>query len=151
MDRSPDSSVFVTPRLTTASQPSAGAIPALRAEGFDHVINLGLSGQPYSLPDEQSLVLSHGMAYTHIPVPFESPEPAHFAAFLEAMDTTAGAKVFLHCAANYRASAFAALYGVRRLGWDRARTENHIAQVWKPNPVWRAFLDSLYAPARSGP
>ena len=60
------------------------------------------------------------------------------------MDSAPGAKVFLHCAANYRASSFAALYAVRRLGWDRARAESFGARVWVPNPVWRAFLDAQF-------
>jgi protein tyrosine phosphatase (PTP) superfamily phosphohydrolase (DUF442 family) len=140
----------VTDRLSTAGQPSADAFSALRAEGFERVINLGLLGQAYSLPDEQALVQAAGMAYRHIPVPFEAPEPGHFEAFLAEMDSAPGAKVFLHCAANYRASSFAALYGVRRLGWDRARAEAFLARVWQPNPVWRAFLDGQYGTTQSG-
>jgi protein tyrosine phosphatase (PTP) superfamily phosphohydrolase (DUF442 family) len=133
-----------TDRLATAGQPPADAFPSLRAAGFERVINLGLLGQAYSLPDEQALVQAAGMAYRHIPVPFEAPEPAHFAAFLAEMDSAPGAKVFLHCAANYRASAFAALYGVRRLGWGRDAAEAFLARVWQPNPVWRAFLEGQY-------
>lgn len=139
----------LTDQLTTAGQPPADVFPALRAAGFDRVINLGLLGQPYSLPDEQSAVLAAGMAYRHIPVSFEAPDPGLFADFLAEMDSAPGAKVFLHCAANYRATAFAALYAVRRLGWDRARAESFLAKVWQPNPVWRAFLDGRYQPAIS--
>lgn len=105
-------------------------------------------GQAYSLPDERGLVEAADMAYCHIPVPFEAPEPAHFAAFLAEMDSAPGAKVFLHCAANYRASSFAALYGVLRLGWERARAEAFLARVWNPNPVWRAFLDGQFGLSR---
>jgi len=106
----------ITDLLATAGQPSAEAIPALRSAGFERVINLGLLGQPYSLPDEHGLVESLGMAYRHIPVPFEAPGPAHFAA----------------------------LYGFHRLGWDRARAEALLAKVWIPNPVWRSFLDEQF-------
>lgn len=141
----------VTDCLATAGQPSAEAIPALRSAGFERVINLGLLGQAYSLADERGLVEAAGMAYCHIPVPFEAPEPAHLAAFLAEMDSAPGAKVFLHCAANHRASSFAALYGVHRLGWDRARAEAFLAGVWNPNPVWRAFLERQYGEAASGP
>jgi protein tyrosine phosphatase (PTP) superfamily phosphohydrolase (DUF442 family) len=137
----------VTDLLTTAGQPPADAFPALRAAGFERVINLGLLGQPYSLPDEQSDVLATGMAYRHIPVSFEAPDPGLFADFLSEMDSAEGEKVFLHCAANYRATAFTALYAVRRLGWDRSRAETFLAKVWQPNPAWRVFLESLYEPA----
>jgi protein tyrosine phosphatase (PTP) superfamily phosphohydrolase (DUF442 family) len=136
----------LTDHLATAGQPSNEAFPSLRAAGFDRVINLGLLGQPYSLPDEQSSVLAAGMAYNHIPVPFEAPDPGQFADFLCEMDSAQGEKVFLHCAANYRATSFAALYAVRRLGWERSQAEAFLAKVWQPNPVWRAFLDGLYEP-----
>jgi protein tyrosine phosphatase (PTP) superfamily phosphohydrolase (DUF442 family) len=134
----------VTDHLSTAGQPAAEAIPALRAAGFERVINLGLLDQPYSLPDERASVAAAGMAYCHIPVPFDAPAPEHFAAFLAEMDSAPGAKVFLHCAANYRASSFAAIYGVRRLGWDRDRAESFLARVWAPNQVWRAFLAAQF-------
>jgi hypothetical protein len=65
------------------------------------------------------------------------------------MDAAPGAKVFLHCVANYRASSFAALYAFHRLGWDRARAEAFLAKVWSPNPVWRAFLDERFGAAAS--
>jgi protein tyrosine phosphatase (PTP) superfamily phosphohydrolase (DUF442 family) len=137
----------LTDHLATAGQPPVEAFASLRAEGFERVINLGLLGQPYSLPDERSAVLASGMAYRHIPVPFEAPDPGQFADFLCEMDSAQGEKVFLHCAANYRATAFAGLYAVRRLGWERAQAEAFLGKVWQPNPVWRAFLDSLYEPA----
>jgi protein tyrosine phosphatase (PTP) superfamily phosphohydrolase (DUF442 family) len=102
----------------------------LRAEGFERVINLGLLGQSYSLPDERSLVETAGMAYCHIPVPFEAPEAARLDAFLSEMGSAPGAKVFLHCPADYRAASFAALYAVRRLGWDRTRAS--LCYLWRP-------------------
>jgi protein tyrosine phosphatase (PTP) superfamily phosphohydrolase (DUF442 family) len=139
----------ITDLLTTAGQPPAEAFPSLREAGFQRVINLGLLGQAYSLPDEQSLALASGLAYRHIPVQFEAPDPVQFADFLSEMDSARGEKVFLHCAANYRATAFAALYAVRRLGWERAQAETMLAKVWQPNPLWRAFLDGLFDPPRA--
>jgi len=140
----------VTARLACAAQPAAGDFPALREAGYGRVINLAPAGMRESLPDEQALVEASGLAYTHIPIPFQAPEPAQFAAFLEAMDAAGEEKVFLHCIANYRASAFAALYGFRRLGWERPRAEAFIARIWQPNPAWRAFLDARFDAPPSG-
>lgn len=139
----------VSPRLSAAAQPPADAFPALRAAGYDRVINLALAGQPGSLPGERALVEASGLAYTYIPISFEAPEPAHFAAFLEAMDADPEEKVLLHSIANYQASSFAALFGVRRLGWDRPRAEAFLAGIWRPNPVWRSFLDARFEAPRS--
>jgi hypothetical protein len=48
--------------------------------------------------------------------------------------------VFVHCAANYRVSAFVSIYGELRLGWTPAEAEAHARRLWSPNEVWLAFL-----------
>ena len=50
------------------------------------------------------------MAYRHIPVKFEAPAVEDFRAFVSAMDEWSDRKVFVHCAANFRVSAFVAVY-----------------------------------------
>jgi hypothetical protein len=53
--------------------------------------------------------------------------------------------VFVHCAANFRASAFMAVYGELRLGWDRARADRHARTFWEPNPTWQRLIDDCRA------
>src|SRR4051794_20350824 len=89
----------VTDQLSCAGQPSAEAIPALRSDGFEPVINLGLLDQAYSLPYERASVAAAGMAYCRNPVPCDARAPEHFAAFLSERDSARGGKVFLHCGA----------------------------------------------------
>ena len=83
------------------------------------------------------------MRYVHIPVAFESPRKEQFDAFLDAMDQAQGKRVFLHCAANYRASSFANLYGIKRSDWDMELAGAYLKKIWDPDPVWRAFMDSI--------
>lgn len=82
-------------------------------------MNLGLLDQGYSLPDEERTVASLGLEYIHIPVIWEHPKRANLTSFFEVMDDHEGRRLFVHCAANKRASIFVALYRIARLGWER--------------------------------
>ncbi len=130
----------ITETLATAGQPGEAQIREAAEHGFQVIINLGLADQPYSLADERASVEAAGLAYFHIPIPFENPGEDHFARFLRVMDANAGKKTLLHCAANFRASAFAALYGRARLGWTREESEAVFKKVWEPNAIWSAFF-----------
>jgi protein tyrosine phosphatase (PTP) superfamily phosphohydrolase (DUF442 family) len=135
--------------LGTAGQPTEAELAEVAAAGYAVVVNLGLLDPKYCLPDEASAVASLGMAYHHIPVRFDAPTVDDFRAFVAAMDAWRGRKVFVHCAANYRVSAFVALYGELRLGWTRARAEELARRMWQPNDTWRALIDRCRAEAVS--
>lgn len=137
--------VRVDERLGTAGQPTEAELGDVAADGYAAVVNLGLLDPKYCLPDEAGLVASLGMEHRHIPVRFDAPAVEDFRAFAATMDTWADRKVFVHCAANYRASAFVALYGELRLGWTRARADAHAQALWQPNEVWRAFIERCRA------
>jgi protein tyrosine phosphatase (PTP) superfamily phosphohydrolase (DUF442 family) len=134
----------VTERLASAGQPTEEELRAVADEGFAVVVNLGLLDPRYCLPDEAGLVPSLGLRYHHIPVPFDAPGVDHFRAFLAVMDAQAeadaDAKVFVHCAANYRVSSFLAVYGEMRLGWTREKADAHARSFWPLNEVWADFL-----------
>ena len=73
--------------------------------GVRHVINLALDTHPDALADEAALLAAQGIAYTHIPVPFDAPGEAHFAAFQSALEQ-GPRPVHVHCIMNWRVSAF---------------------------------------------
>ena len=70
---------------------------------------------------------------------FDAPALADFDAFVAAMDAWADRRVFVHCAANFRVSAFMAIYGELRLGWS-AQADEHARSQWQPNRVWQRFI-----------
>jgi protein tyrosine phosphatase (PTP) superfamily phosphohydrolase (DUF442 family) len=129
-------------RLATGGQPSAADFEAVAAAGYAAVINLGLLDPKYCLPDEAGLMATLGLRYAHIPVPFHAPTPDHFEAFLSAMREFAAHRVFVHCALNYRASSFLALYGEIELEWSRERADQHARRFWDPDSVWLGFLEA---------
>jgi uncharacterized protein (TIGR01244 family) len=131
-------------RLATSGMPRPDDFAALRQAGFDVVINLALPTSDNALPNEAELVSAQGMAYVHIPVKFDAPEPADFERFTQLMDVFVGQKVFVHCAANMRVSAFVFLHRLRH-GVDRVAAENDLKKIWHPDGVWREFLNQRLA------
>jgi hypothetical protein len=67
------------------------------------------------------------------------------------MDGVRDKKVFIHCAANYRVSAFVALYGQARLGWSASQADAHIRRVWQPNDTWEKFIEEVRARLKPTP
>ena len=123
--------------LGTAGQPSESQLREIASAGYEVVINLGLLDPRYCLPDEAGLVSDLGMEYHHIPVVFGSPRVADFERFVEVMDSCRGRKTFVHCALNWRVSAFVGLYGEMRLGWSRTTADAHMRTFWEPDEVWK--------------
>ncbi|MCW5879758.1 MAG: protein tyrosine phosphatase family protein [Anaerolineae bacterium] len=135
----------VNEHLITGGQPSEDQLRAAAAEGVTTVINLAILDPRYALPDEAGLVRALGMAYHHIPVEWERPTAADFAAFEQVMDAVGQEKTLLHCAANFRVTAFYSLYAVKRLGWTEAEAEALRASIWHGSdyPVWEAFIQQI--------
>jgi protein tyrosine phosphatase (PTP) superfamily phosphohydrolase (DUF442 family) len=95
------------------------------------------------LPDEAASVTRLGMGYTNIPVDFACPTEADFERFCAVMQQLRPVPVHVHCAANYRVSAF--LYRYRReiLGVSDAVARHDLDAIWQPDDVWSAFIDPI--------
>lgn len=127
--------------LATAGQPTAEQFAAIASAGYDLMINLALPTSDHALPDEQAIVTRLGMDYVAIPVVWEEPTLADLTEFFQAMDTHAGRRIFVHCAANMRVSAFVYLYRRLRLGLDEAIALADLHALWHPTPRWQQFID----------
>lgn len=132
----------VDDQFITAGQPKEAELQAAAKEGFKRVINLAPTSSRNALKDEAGLVRSLGMHYDYIPVDWEKPTDEDFAAFEQAMQSAGKDKTIVHCAANYRASAFYSLYAMKHLGWSQARAEEFRGSIWKGSdfPVWEQFI-----------
>jgi protein tyrosine phosphatase (PTP) superfamily phosphohydrolase (DUF442 family)/predicted kinase len=134
-------------RLVTGGQATEEQLALAAAAGAEVVINLGRLDPAYALADERGTVAALGMTYEHIPVIWADPTPTDLDAFFAAMDRHAGRRVLVHCAANYRASAFNMLYRVLRLGWRVEDARPDMDAIWDPAeyPQWQAFLERALA------
>lgn len=128
-------------RLATSGMPQPDDFAALRQAGFDVVINLALPTSDNALPNEGELVSAQGMTYVHIPVNFETPQPKDFQRFTQMMEVCGDQKVFVHCAANMRVSAFVFLHRLSH-GTERETAERDLKRIWEPDGVWREFVNA---------
>jgi protein tyrosine phosphatase (PTP) superfamily phosphohydrolase (DUF442 family) len=134
----------VDTRLCTAGQPTEQQLASAAAYGVQVVINLALHDDPrYSLRDERASVEALGLTYVHIPVQFATPKETDLLAFFDAMDAHKERSVFVHCAANYRVTAFLGLYRIIRKGWSSEEAFELMRTVWEPNECWRLFIAAM--------
>lgn len=134
-------------RVTTSGKLDPGDPARLAGSGVCHVINLALDEHPEALADEAGAMAAQGIAYTHIPVPFDAPEPGHYAAFKAAI--AGDDPVHVHCIMNWRVSAFFYLLHLEQ-GMPEAEARSLMAQQWDPlasddarMAPWRALLEQL--------
>ena len=127
--------------LTTSGLLSIEQLGDLHREGYEAVINLMPDGET-SVADEARIVRDQGLDYVYIPVDFNAPTRADFEAFTDAMDARSGGKVHVHCAANYRVSAFYSLYALRRGLCTQEEADDLVHSVWDPAefPAWMEFI-----------
>ncbi|RYY17989.1 MAG: hypothetical protein EON55_00725 [Alphaproteobacteria bacterium] len=137
-------------RITTSGQPTEMELAELARLGVRKVINLALSNSPRALPDEAASVNALGMDYIQIPVDFADPTEADFASFCAAMAAAEGTKIHVHCAANYRVSAFFCRYRRDVLGIDPAQAHAELERVWQPDAVWTAFIEQTSSVSDEG-
>jgi protein tyrosine phosphatase (PTP) superfamily phosphohydrolase (DUF442 family) len=132
---------------TTSGRIEEPDVARLAAIGVKHVINLALDDHPEALADEAGLLARHGLSYTHIPVPFDAPNDAHFEAFCHALNEANGAAVHVHCIMNFRVSAFFYRLNRDHNGMSEPQARALMEQQWAPDKtsdpravVWSQFI-----------
>jgi len=130
-------------KLFTGGMPNAEQLKDAAQQGVQVVINLALHDVPTALPEEAALVSSLGMTYINIPVIWNNPTRENLNEFLEAVDAHSDEKMLVHCEANYRATAFPALYRILRQGWKPDDALGAMHQIWNEEkyPVWKKFIE----------
>lgn len=137
-------------RLSTSGLLNEEQLGQLGGEGYQIVIDLLPHDNEWAIPGEQGIVEAQGIDYRYIPVDFEAPDRQDYARFEETMEATGATMTHVHCAANFRVSAFYAIYGARQLGWTEQQARTFIAETWDPaeHPPWDAFVAEMLATAQ---
>lgn len=137
--------VKVDDRISTSGQPTEEQLKALSAEGVTNVINLAPTTSRNALADEAGVVQSLGMTYCYIPVAWDNPTESDFATFEKAMEQADTGKTLIHCAANFRVTAFYSLYAQKHLGWTEEQADQFRARIWTGSdfPVWEEFVRKM--------
>jgi protein tyrosine phosphatase (PTP) superfamily phosphohydrolase (DUF442 family) len=131
--------------LSLSGQPTVEQLKSVAREGFRTIINLATINPRYSLPDEGAVVRSLGMIYYHIPVEWGNPTEYDFESFENVYRQLSKEKMLIHCAANFRATAFYTLYALKHLGWSDAQADEFMASIWEGSnyPVWENFVNQM--------
>lgn len=135
----------VNDQLSTSGIINEEQLGQLSAEGYGAVISLLPADNQYAIAGEPKIVLSQGLTYNYIPVDFGGPTAEDYAAFAAAMDANKGKRTIVHCAANYRVTAFYSIYAVQNLGWSEDQAYELIGSIWDISeyPVWEEFVKEM--------
>ncbi len=126
----------------TSGMPAERHFGAIFRAGYEAVVNLALPTSDNALSNEGELVSCEGMTYVHIPVLFDKPGRPDYERFEKVMNALRGTRVFVHCAANMRVSAFMFLYRLRSGIANRQEAEADLRRIWDPDPTWRDFINA---------
>jgi protein tyrosine phosphatase (PTP) superfamily phosphohydrolase (DUF442 family) len=131
----------VSDTLACSGQPTELQLKQLATEQYQVIINLAPHDNKVALPDETASVKALDIEYCHIPVVFDNPQLNELTDFIKLMNRHSNQKTLVHCAANYRASAFTGLYLFTTGKLDEMQMQLFIEDVWQPDAVWQQFID----------
>lgn len=129
--------------IATSGQPTEQQFSAIKNSGYQIVINLALTNSSRALSNEKQIVDSLGIEYIHIPIIWEKPKLADFSQFESVMQANGDKKVFVHCIANKRVSAFMYLFRYLYQGMSKEHAEEDLHKIWIPNDIWQKFIDEV--------
>ncbi len=125
----------------TSGQPSEAQFQLIRAAGYQTVINLAPNSiLENAVVNEREILAKLGIEYIHIPVDFKRPGEKKYQTFVSTLEQYADKKIWVHCAANMRVSAFTYRYRCTVLGVDSAVARADLQKIWQPIGVWKQFI-----------
>ena len=140
--------VKINELISTSGQPKIEELELIANEGFEVVINLAVPTTSNALENEDKIVSSLNMSYIYIPVDFENPKISDLKLFLNVLQALGANKVWIHCAKNYRVSAFMYVYHKYILHTPFEQIDLSIFDMWQPSLVWQELmkvqLEDLY-------
>lgn len=126
--------------ISTSGQLKIEEFELIANEGFEVVINLAVPTTSNSLENEDKIVSNLNMSYIHIPVSFENPKILDLKLFLNILQSLGANKVWIHCAKNYRVSAFIYVYHKYILHTPFEEIDLSIFDIWQPSLVWQELM-----------
>ena len=125
----------------TSGQPGKQQLKLLARRGYEVVINLAPSSVLEGAVINEAEILSlEQVEYIHIPVDFTSPTDEEFAEFVSNVQKHKNKKLWVHCAANMRVSAFVYKYRREILKLPHDEIIGDVQAIWTPNAVWNSFM-----------
>ncbi|HMX30461.1 MAG TPA: sulfur transferase domain-containing protein, partial [Blastocatellia bacterium] len=142
--------VRISDSLGTSGQPKPEQFATIKDAGYRVVINLAPSDVRDAVKEEQQIVEGLGLKYIYIPVVWAEPKVEDAEKFFAAMKAHKDQKVFVHCIANMRVSAFTYLYRTTQLGVSEEDARKDLQKIWTPSGTWQQFISTVKAQQQSG-
>ena len=130
----------ISPQLATSGQPTEDQLSSIQCAGYTTIINLAPANAENALCNEAKVVANLGMDYINVPVDFSNPSQQDFEKFVSQMKAKTDQKIWVHCAANMRASCFIFKYRTAILGENPSYAEADLRKIWRPNHIWKTFI-----------
>ena len=123
----------------------------LGERGYEVVINLAVADEERN-GREGFFVAEEGLTYVHIPVDWQEPQVSDVQMFFDVMRANEDRKVYVHCFANMRASAFVYLYRTLVEGVPEPDARATMHEVWDPadQQQWEDLIEQARAELGGG-
>jgi uncharacterized protein (TIGR01244 family) len=131
----------ISDNLATSGQIAYDQIESLKQAGYEVVINLATASNSANAL-EGFLATEAGLTYIHIPVSWQQPSMRDLQLFFDVMEANNDRKVFVHCFANMRVSAFVYLYRTLKEGVSEEEALADLEEIWDPgnSEQWAALI-----------
>jgi len=132
---------FVSEKVATAGVLKPRLLAGLGEEGIELVINLMPDDSEYAVEGEGTIVQDQGIEYWYLPVDFSAPKLEEYLQFKDKLRQVGDKKLLIHCAANYRVSAFYSRYAIESGIWSVEEANRFMRSIWNPDeysgwPEW---------------
>ena len=133
-----------TDLITSSGAMAIECLNQLASLDYQVVINLLPDTDRRAIQNEKHIVESQHIAYFFIPVDFSKPQESDYQEFYGILTSNPLKKMHIHCAANYRASVFYAVYAFESQLWSKYQAESFIIDIWQPQQhlPWLDFLQN---------
>lgn len=132
--------IKINENISTSGQPKEDEFIKIAKDNFDVVINLALCSADNALKNEDKIVTELGMKYIHIPVDFKNPKVEDLRFFIKLLSSFDDYKVWVHCAKNYRVTAFMYVYHKYILNTHIDEVDFSMFNEWQPDTIWQNLM-----------
>ena len=135
----------VSETVATAGVLKPEQLATLGDDGIEVVINLLPDSSESAVKEERTIVQDQGIEYWYLPVDFSAPRLEEYVKFKDKLSQVGDKKLIIHCAANFRVSAFYSRYAIEFGIWSVDEADRFMLSIWKPSeyPGWPQWLDEV--------